>query len=248
MGSWFLVVLAGLAACGRLNFDDVEGTAIGHDEDGDGIGDRADPCPHVAGDTADRDGDGVGDACDPYPDVPTETLVVFSTLQPGDHPFDAIDTLAQEADALHTSSNTGMSIFGTFGTVRIDVGFEIRGLVGAGQHQVASGIDGEASGAYYFVELNENGALRNVSVVSYDSTNGYVMLGAVEHGGMHPGVGFLRYDARLSAPAFSVTAGWIGELYATTGSTPLYAGGSEIRFVLNGLDVALRYVAIIATN
>ena len=61
--AWVVVLLA---ACGRFDFDPLGG----HDEDGDGIPDREDPCPHVPGDRSDRDGDGVGDACDPNPDVP----------------------------------------------------------------------------------------------------------------------------------------------------------------------------------
>lgn len=91
-----IVVFVALSGCGRLAFDalgdaaapgdtgadDGPGdggpadgladalaacaTPAGHDEDGDGIDDACDVCPHRAdAQQLDADGDGVGDACDP---------------------------------------------------------------------------------------------------------------------------------------------------------------------------------------
>src|SRR3954469_6407472 len=97
-------VIAG--GCGRFDFHALPDAAAPpdtlalHDEDGDGIADIDDPCPHVAGDRADRDGDGVGDACDPNPDVPSEHWLVFATMQPGDQPFDDATQFDQKPDAL----------------------------------------------------------------------------------------------------------------------------------------------------
>ncbi len=76
-----LAVLGLLAGCGRLGFGETTdgGTSdgarrdaaacvgSGNDDDGDGLVDACDPCPHLAGTAADADGDGVGDACDPSP-------------------------------------------------------------------------------------------------------------------------------------------------------------------------------------
>ncbi|MDB4957479.1 MAG: hypothetical protein JWO36_5048 [Myxococcales bacterium] len=235
-----------VAGCGRFDFDELPPE---HDEDGDGIPDVSDPCPHVAGGYADRDGDGVGDACDPNPDVPTESFRVFATLMPGDNPFTDAAAFEQQADAVHFSGDTaGMSLEGTLATARIDIGFDILALVGSGQHQVASGII-SAVPTYYFVELNESGPLRDVGVISYDTTNGYQFLGQVDHPGMHPGSGVLRCDAVARAPqTFTVLAGWTDELYTATGPTPEYAGGTSIRFAVNGLDIAIRYVVVIETH
>lgn len=52
-------------------------TAIGHDEDGDGIDDACDVCPAVPDNGEDADGDGVGDACDPLPDNNCEVRLKF---------------------------------------------------------------------------------------------------------------------------------------------------------------------------
>lgn len=88
----WLVLLVG---CGRLAFeptlDDAPGTpcpsAVGHDEDGDGIDDACDGCPHVfTAEPSDRDGDGVGDACDPEPDVPRQRIAFFDGFVGGARP------------------------------------------------------------------------------------------------------------------------------------------------------------------
>ena len=51
--------------------------AVGHDEDGDGIDDACDVCPHRADpQQLDTDGDGVGDACDPS-NTTSERIVFF---------------------------------------------------------------------------------------------------------------------------------------------------------------------------
>jgi hypothetical protein len=81
------VILGLSAGCGRFSFDATAGASddaaggdgagpdappcldpIGHDEDGDGVLDGCDGCPHLPDPLQlDGDGDGVGDACDPDP-------------------------------------------------------------------------------------------------------------------------------------------------------------------------------------
>lgn len=251
-----LVTAALVVGCGRFGFDGTSApdgapdgappdlAAIAHDEDGDGLGDGVDPCPHVAGDDTDGDGDGVGDACDPDPAVGGNRIRSFSTLAGGDHPFTDLSTLVQEADGLRfTGDSLGVSIAMPFANARFELGFEIFGQVGTGQHQIASGARG--TDPYYFVELNENLGAMNVAITSYDPTNGYVNHALVPHAGVHPGVGILRYDASTAPQQIRAVAGWVGELYTASAATPGFTGGNELNVVVNGLDVVLRYIVII---
>jgi len=116
MRVWLVGLLAPVA-CGRIDFtpgDAPNGrdcVPVGHDEDGDGIDDACDGCPHIFDpDQIDSDGDGVDDVCDPNPTVPTESIALFdpftsqlpiwtvSGAMPtydGDSAF--IDTMAQDS-------------------------------------------------------------------------------------------------------------------------------------------------------
>jgi hypothetical protein len=244
--------LLALAACGRIGFGERPTDAVpdvpgGHDEDGDGLADAFDPCPFVAGTDADVDDDGVGDDCDPS-STTDHTLDLFSPLTPGTSPFDNITGWTQDPDGISIAVDSALRITRPVANARVQIGFVIHALVGSGQHQLAVGV--ESPGVFYFVELNENLPKRNVSVVSFDSTNGYIDLGMVMHAGMHAGTGILRMDATASpavARAFGVRAGWIGELYDAAGSTPQYTGGSSLRWAINGVDVTITYVAIITS-
>ncbi len=241
-----------LAGCGRFGFDGepeidappMDVASIGHDEDGDGIGDGIDLCPHVAGDGADGDGDGVGDACDPAPASGGDRIRMFSTLAAGDHPFRELGPLVQEADGLRfTGVTLDLDIEMPLSNGRFELGFEILGRVGMGQHQIASGV--QSADPYYFVELNENFGAMNVAITSYDGINGYVNHDRVMTAGVHPGVGLLRYDTSTAPQQFRAVVGWVGELYTVSASTPGFTGGTVLRVVVNGLDVVLRYIVII---
>jgi hypothetical protein len=251
-----LLACSALAACGRIDFDPRDANvhedaaiASGHDEDRDSIDDSLDPCPHDPTPTADGDGDGVGDACDPNPTLGTEHWIVFATMEPGNIGFDSIGDTTQEADALHFAGDSlDLHVTRALGTVRIQVGFEIRALFGVAQHQVAFGIDRDGAEPYYFTELNENAPLQDFAVISYDAANLYQFLDSTPTLGMHAGRGFVRADAiATGAPELRGQGGWLGELYSAVAPTPAYAGGTAIRMGVNGLDIDLEYLAIIAT-
>lgn len=253
------MLLFGLAACGRLDFAehvDASGdassdtpSAVGHDEDGDGIPDSIDPCPHVAiGGMTDTDGDGVGDACDPNPTTPTEFWVRFATMQAGDTAFDDVSGALQEADSIRWVGSVSPVMTINLQKARIDIGWTANAVVGPAQHQVAFGVDNAAATEYYFNELNDNGmGFHDAAIVSYDNANGYRQLALMDPGAFHAGSGYSRYDVGITANA-NLETGWTGQLYDLTAATPGYIGGTDIRFAFNGLDLSIRYLAIIGSN
>jgi len=247
-----VALLFALAACGRLDFaertfDAASDTVTGHDEDGDGIPDSLDPCPHVAGTTLDTDSDGVGDDCDPNPTTPSEHWVLFATMQPGDVGFDDSSMFLQEADSLRSTNIAAPYVTLPLGKVRIDMGWEVHAVVGTGQHQVALGVDEDAGVTdYYFAELNDNMGFHDAAIVQYDTmTFMYTQIDPMDPGPFHAGVGLTRLDCDTT---HHLLTGWTGQMYTMTAATPSYQGGKGIRFALNGIDVSIDYLAVIATN
>lgn len=253
----FAVLLTCLAGCGRLDFGEVSDNRVsdgsvdtvapvGHDEDGDGVDDALDNCPHVSGSAADGDGDGVGDVCDPHPTVGGDHIGLFSTLQPGTSPFDDITGLVEDADGLHFMGNTSIFLTRAFGSARVELGFDILAVIGTGQHQVAQGI-GRTSDPYYFAELNDNNGatVHQVAIFSYDGTNGYVLLSLTDAPPLHTGRGISRIDVDATTNSYVTVAGWDGELYTAQAATPQYAGGNQLHVALNGLELVIRYIIII---
>ncbi|HEY4058948.1 MAG TPA: hypothetical protein VGM39_20175 [Kofleriaceae bacterium] len=222
-----------------------------HDEDGDGLDDAIDPCPHIFGDASDADEDGVGDACDPDPQVGNEKWIAFYPMTPGTSPLvgDPAFPVAEEADDIRYTHDFGQGFDITVPNVslRFEEGFEILGLVGTGQHVISSGIDG-AGKPYYFAELDRNDPSLGAHVVSYDATNGYVTLSDKPMPAFHTGTGHFRYDAITgSAPRYTTEMGWDGELYAPAASTPGFLGGTDLKIVYAGMDIRIRYIALIQT-
>jgi hypothetical protein len=176
-----------------------------------------------------------------------DTVVGFWTLAPGDNPFNDLTGFTQDVDSLHASSvQVVTNIPIPVRTIHVEIGFVINGLLGIDQHQVASGIY-NPDPLYYFTELNENQGVDDAGIFSYDPSNGYQLLDGRTHPGIHPGRGILRYDANATAHTWALTTGWTGELYSANAATPGYAGGDGINVVLNGLDIDLTYVVLIAS-
>lgn len=239
-----LPLLVCVIGCGRLEFGEVTPDgAIGHDEDGDGIGDATDRCPHIPGSTADSDGDGVGDACDPNPTTPGDRITVFSGLTPGTSPFDNITGFTEEADGLRHVGDRPLRITRPVRNTRIEIGFDILAIIGTGQHQVAVGAEG--STPYYFTELNESNSTPAFAIVSFDPTNGYLTLDTVTVPAFHTGRGMLRLDTNATTKKFGSLGGWDGELYMASAGTPMFNGGVAFRYALNGVDIRINYIIVI---
>jgi len=237
-----MIVLAG---CGRLDFTAHTADAIaGHDEDGDGLADAIDPCPWIAGDATDSDGDGVGDACDPDPDG-IDKLVLFAPLT-SDQPFtfsEGLGSWTQRADTLYLDNGAvGNTIPVTIDHSVVEVGFTIISTPTTFQHQIAIGST-QTTKPYYFVELNDNMGAHDVAVVDYDGAS-YNMLAQEDPGPMHPGTGLIRLTTD-GTPSFGIDAGWVGQMYHLAATVPAFTPGVMPRLISNGLELELRYIAVI---
>jgi hypothetical protein len=128
------LLIASLVGCDTvwgLERDDDAGVNI-DDEDGDGVIDRDDPCPHIAfQSTTDADLDGVPADCDPDDAMPDTRHVfyAFNTLEPG-LDVQGGDPVAQGAMVFGATTD-GLSTFVirdiVAETLVVDVGFDVLG-------------------------------------------------------------------------------------------------------------------------
>jgi hypothetical protein len=252
---WSLLLL--LAACGRVGFD-ARGDARGgdappatHDEDGDGVPDALDTCPHLVAPQLDSDGDGVGDACDPEPANARQHVLLFATLQPGDQPFMFNEPLevAQLEDAIEFDGNGGVDMLArtaAYPSVRVQIGVTIREVLGGDgvQHQIALHAYDPNVPAHDFVEINEVlPTFSNAQISYYD--------GALYHEQtaqglpMHVHTGDFTLELTAAAGGQLVlAAGWPGETYELTepDATITYGGGTTVDIDINNVVADIRYV------
>ena len=238
-----------IAACGRLDFDPIDASSepIGHDEDGDGVPDTIDVCPHLAGSQLDSDGDGVGDDCDPSPLFPNQHLLLFATLQPGDQPFPLGPNTTQEMDSLHSNgSTTGDHLTvhtAPYTSIAVAFGADLHAATPTMvQHQYAIEI-GSGVPPSDFVELNDIPAPR-VRISHFDGSTYTELAGQDLAMGIHPGSVFLQLV--FESGTMTVDAAWFpGEHYHfATPST--MTGGDQITLDIRSLDADIRYAWAIA--
>src|ERR1051325_10486968 len=176
-----LVVVLLVAGCGRYHFvgeeaidapPDIPPDMItGHDEDGDGVPDIIDVCPHIPDSQVDSDGDGIGDDCDPEPANPRQHLVVFGTMQQGDVPLGIGNgkwTVMGDVYAFDGVADGDLSLVQPFTNVRVAMGFDVFSHVGpaTNQFQISMGVP-QFNGHNHFVELDEQGAFQVASITFY---------------------------------------------------------------------------------
>ncbi len=256
-----------LAGCGRVGFESNPDAGLrdgavdpgGHDEDGDGVPDAVDPCPHLRGSTADRDGDGVGDLCDPNPDAPGDTIALFATMAPGDQPFtggggDLSAVYTQQADALRFDGEFGVDegLYGSLqfpivlGNVRVALGIDLLATLpgsGSGQYQIA--LAARDAVPHYFIEINQvRDALDRAAIVEFDGSLYNDVGGDDLASGVHAGDLFMQTTQRVGAGVQS-EIGWPGEMYEAEVSSALYQGATRIEMDVNNVHFEIRWLVVI---
>lgn len=273
------VTLIALAGCGRFGFDDgsdlprddaargdvatdvpTDVVPLGHDEDGDGVRDVDDTCPHLAVAQSDGDGDGVGDACDPNPALGGDAIALFATMSPGDQPFTirpfTDGTFTQLPDALRFDGDVGgdNNLYGgldlamPLGSVRIALGVDILQVIentAFMQKQFAMGV--VTAPPLYFTELNEiDGQFDSVLITYFDGTS-YSQASVVDlANNIHTGALFFQGTYRAGA-GVRLDVSWPGEPYVAEVMDAVYQGGTGIEINTNNLHLEIRYLIVISS-
>jgi hypothetical protein len=261
---WRLALIA-FAGCGRIGFEVAsqpsdgrtgDGMLSGHDEDGDGVPDSIDVCPHLADNQADLDGDGVGNGCDPNFMTPGDRIAVFATMQPGTQPFTintaTTGTLTQADDSLNVGGDLtggfymGLSLPITAGDVRVDIGFDITAVGSASsQHQFA--VATTTITPNYFGELNENiGSFSGAYITHFDGTNYNQAAADNLATGIHPGPVQFVLDERVNT-FVRIGVAWPGEPYGAQVNDNLYQASDLLQININNLQLEIRYVIVITS-
>lgn len=267
-----VVNLIALAGCGRVGFDavprgdgggpgdvlaDVAGDVVplGHDEDGDGVPDVDDNCPHLSGSLADADGDGVGDLCDPAPGA-ANAIRLFATMVPGDQPFSinpfTDGTFTQEPDALRFSGAaqpplySGLTMPLTAGDVRVAIGVDVTTVLPTTtgqQNQFALAAADQPP--LYFVELLDiEGQFQRAQVTLFDGTNYTGTASADLASGLHTGALVLQ-TTQIVGVSVTLDAGWPGESYNAQVMDGVYQGATRIEINTNNVHYEIRYLIVI---
>jgi hypothetical protein len=250
-------VLLLVAACGRLCFDARPSDAaldaapcvpVGtHDEDGDGVVDSCDVCPHLA-DVAqtDTDGDRVGDACDPEIDQPRQRIAIFD-------PFTSIAAWTPISTVVPESDGVSLGGVGLTGSLRRDFVPTTDTLVigartfatGTGQRLFAIIFKEVADGKAFYCELFED---PNAMLLLTYTLDGMTFV--------HPdfvGTSALANGRGALAVAIDATSGtcqlaWNAMTYSATGARPSEIDLQVVALYAENVDVDLDYFLQIRTD
>jgi hypothetical protein len=247
-------------ACGcRFAFDDVTTDAatdtrgidvlLGHDEDGDGVIDSADFCPHIA-DTlnVDSDGDGVGDVCDREPALARQQWKLFAPMtEPTLPSFSATaGAWTMNADDWHYVDGGGSQVQllrdgGVLGDVDAWVGIDVEAL-GTGGIQAAIILNG-TNVPYWYGELYGDASSARISISEFTGST-YTARTQTPAGLAFP---LGPNDLYLSATVGGSHTLQVGTLM-TTFATPAHTGQRFLIFAFGHHSGRVRYLAIITSQ
>ncbi len=227
--------------------------AIGHDEDGDGLPDFVDNCPHIANVTqANVDNDQVGDACDSFP-ATVNTLRFYSLLTADlNKPDDSIIGNWVKGDDVWTANdanNANLHILGPTGTSEIFIGYNVIDVIGtAANHELSVRAEVTAMEAFYYGHYYSSGASNaGISNNFYDGAGNYVSLqnsGTGRPFEEGPATLAVRFDVNTKEmrTRFSNSTGD----YDVTSPAPMLASMRHYHLDAVGAEIQIRYFAVVS--
>jgi hypothetical protein len=236
--------------CGRVAFDERAdatscATAIGHDEDGDGIDDACDVCPQLVDDQLDTDGDGVGDACDL---AATAEQRLFFDPMTGASPrwmYDSQATFVADSLMMPAVGRTSI-IYLADGTDRTlgEAGVLVK-AGGAGARQVAIHIGDLGAASNYYCEAYDSGTAYHVKLTKYDGQYSTLGMTAIP-GALTEGLE-LRLLFEHKPPDLRCIAWWKGVRYDVNAADPGGVIPERLHVAANNVDVDLHYFSWLTT-
>lgn len=222
-------------------------TCTGHDEDGDGVPDPCDVCPHVPdADQADGDGDGVGDACDPRPSDPTESIAFFDPFI-ADTPSWAYYSAphAYVGDSLAVDSRTTYFAMRRLTGANQDlfvIGASIISIEPTGSSQLSFAVY-QGQTPHYYCELTGGAATSKVAMTYTLDDSTYTVISSMNVPGIPIGQVVLVMDHRAPYVVCTANGGSAGGPIPASFTSP-----DVVSLFSIGLDVRLDYFVQIHTQ
>jgi hypothetical protein len=265
-----------VTACGRLRFDavalvgdggpgDAGGSASGdgpmpdafacvgttlHDEDGDGIVDDCDVCPHIADPAqTDTDGDRVGDACDPEPTNPRQHIVFFD-------PFVTIDSswtnlgATQASDEIILDARGGISVELYRPLTATTELFMIGATTGNGDvttHHISL-VTSPMTPAGMYCEMYDDGSTTTTQFTWTFNGTTYSHAGQAGWGTTRLANGLGTFTYNYSPTTVGCSSTWDGVMRSGTGATPTGISPDYFHLYAENLLVNVQWFIQIETN